>query len=144
MCKLSRTEQFRVWAFSYIATLIPYRQRYGMGFVAEKTAKEFFDPICMGMWEIFIIQFGMPVHIFIASNKALFQLKLLIIFLVQHENIYCGYSLEAPEALLMSTHYIYFRWKNKKKYLDTPLIWNYYTTKIGFCHHSRLIHNFVS
>ena len=40
---------------------------------------------------------------FRAPDKVLFQPKITG-FLLLHKNIGCGYSLEVPEALLMSTH----------------------------------------
>ena len=67
-----------------------------------------------------------------------FNPKVLIFFLFLHENIYCGYSLEAPyqgasneypqhmfsgrltKALLMSTHNICFRGEIRKIFTIYP------------------------
>ena len=48
---------------------------------------------------------------------------MLISFLFFHQNIYCGYSLEAPRrALLMSTHNICFRAEIRKILCGYPLL----------------------
>ena len=49
----------------------------------------------------------------------------MIFFLFPHKNIGCEYSLEVlGEALLMSTHNVYFRGEIKNNNLDTPFIWS--------------------
>ena len=45
---------------------------------------------------------------------------MLVFLLFVHENICCGYSLEAPLVLLMSTFNICFCAKKKNNFLDTP------------------------
>ena len=49
--------------------------------------------------------------------EAVFNKKLLIFFLFLHENICCGYSLEASwRGASNEFHNITFSWRNKKKY----------------------------
>ena len=53
--------------------------------------------------------------------------KALIFFLFPHENVYCGYSSEAPHWGVSDDYPQYvFSWRNKKNiYVDIPLIYSY-------------------
>ena len=64
----------------------------------------------------------------IFGKKIVLSRATATVFLFLHENIYVvGTHLKCLiEALLMSTHKIYFSWRNKKNiYLDTTFIWSY-------------------
>ena len=79
-----------------------------------------------------------------------FQPKILVFFLLLHENTDCGYSFEAPhrvllmkhliEALLVSTHNACFRGRIIEifTYRCIPLIWSY--DDPGLCYeHMQLV-----
>ena len=63
-------------------------------------------------------------ELFIATDKALFSSeKMLVSFLFLHENICCGYSLEAPRRGASNEypqHIFSLRNKKDKYYVDTP------------------------
>ena len=51
-----------------------------------------------------------------------FQAKLLLFFLFFHENIYCGYLLEAPHRGASNEYPQYmFSWRNDKNMIWIPL-----------------------
>ena len=63
-----------------------------------------------------------------AKDKALFSSeKMLISFLFLHENICCGYSLEAPQPGASNEYPQHmFSWRNKKNIMRIPpLIYSY-------------------
>ena len=86
-----------------------------------------YDKFCL-----FELRFYYPVNLLHSNRKGTFFIrKLLISFLFLHNNICCGYSLEAPSSGASNEYHNMFLWRNKKNITRIPpLICSY---AVGSC-----------